>query len=81
MSGTHEVVVGDRGRMVVPADVRQRAGIDEGTVLILFESPGGLVLLTRDQLRDRVRAELAGTDLVSDLLAERRRNAADEDAA
>jgi len=67
--------------MVVPADVRQRAGIDEGTVLILFESPGGLVLLTRDQLRDRVRAELAGTDLVSDLLAERRRNAADEDAA
>ena len=81
MSGTHEVVVGDRGRMVVPADVRQRAGIDEGTVLILFESPDGLVLLTRDQLRDRVRAELAGTDLVSDLLAERRRNAADEDVA
>ncbi len=81
MSGTHEVVVGDRGRMVVPADVRQRAGTDEGTVLILFESPDGLVLLTRDQLRDRVRAELAGTDLVSDLLAERRRNAADEDAA
>ena len=67
--------------MVVPADLRARAGIDEGTVLVLLETPGGLVLLTREQLRQRVRAELAGTDLVTGLLADRRAAAAAEDAA
>jgi AbrB family looped-hinge helix DNA binding protein len=81
MSGTHTVTMGDRGRLVVPADVRERAGLGEGTPLILLETPGGIVLLTRDQLRARVRAELAGLDLVSDLLADRRRSSTAEDAA
>jgi bifunctional DNA-binding transcriptional regulator/antitoxin component of YhaV-PrlF toxin-antitoxin module len=67
--------------MVVPAAVRERAGIAEGTVLVLLETDGGLVLLTRDQLRQRVRADLAGTDLVTELLAERRASAEAEDAA
>jgi AbrB family looped-hinge helix DNA binding protein len=80
MSGTHTVVVGDRGRIVVPADVRERAGLRAGTPLILLETPDGLVLLTRDQLQARVRAELAGLDLVADLLADRRRAAAEEDS-
>jgi len=48
---------------------------------VLLETPSGLVLLTRQQLRDRVRAELAGLDLVSELLAERRAAASVEDAA
>jgi len=81
MSGTHNVVVGDRGRIVVPADVRDRVGLSAGTPLVLLETPDGLVLLTRDQLRARVRDELAGLDLVGDLLAERRRAAQHEDAA
>lgn len=81
MSGTHQVVVGDRGRMVVPAEVRQRAGISEGTVLVMLETPAGLVLMTRAQLRERVRADLAGLDLVSELVAGRRREAAAEDAS
>ena len=80
MSGTHQVVVGDRGRLVVPAEVRERAGIHEGTPLILLETPTGLVLLTRDQLKSRVRAELEGLDLVGELLAERRAAATIEDA-
>jgi bifunctional DNA-binding transcriptional regulator/antitoxin component of YhaV-PrlF toxin-antitoxin module len=67
--------------MVVPAAVRERAGIAEGTVLVLLETDGGLVLLTRDQLRQRVRADFAGTDLVTELLAERRASAEAEDAA
>ena len=79
MSGTHAVVMGDRGRIVVPADVRERARLSEGTPLILLEAPDGLVLLTRSQLRDRVRAELAGLDLVGELLAERRRASERED--
>jgi AbrB family looped-hinge helix DNA binding protein len=73
--------MGDRGRLVIPADLRDRAGLTEGTALILLETPNGLVLLTRPQLQDRVRAELAGLDLVDELLAERRTAAAVEDAA
>lgn len=63
----------------MPAEVRERTGIGEGTVLVLLETPTGLVLLTRRQLRQRVRDDLAGTDLVADLLAERRASAAGED--
>jgi AbrB family looped-hinge helix DNA binding protein len=73
--------MGDRGRIVVPAEVRQRAGLDEGTLLVLLETPDGLVLLTREQLRARVRQELQGLDLVAELLADRRRAAANEDAS
>ena len=81
MSGTYQIAMGDRGRLVIPAELRDRAGLTEGTALILLETPNGLVLLTRPQLQDRVRAELAGLDLVDELLAERRTTAAAEDAA
>jgi AbrB family looped-hinge helix DNA binding protein len=81
MSGTYTVVMGDRGRVVVPAEVRDRVGLAAGTPLILLETPGGLVLMNRDQLRARVREDLAGLDLVGDLLTERRRQAAADDAA
>ena len=80
VSGTYSIVVGDRGRIVVPAEVRERAGLREGTPLILMESPMGLVLLTRDQLRARVREDLAGLDLVTALLADRRDAAAADEA-
>jgi AbrB family looped-hinge helix DNA binding protein len=81
MRGTHTIVVGDRGRLVVPAEVRERTGLVEGTTLVLLETPSGIVMMTRKQLRDRVRDELAGLDLVGELLAERRAAAATEDAA
>jgi AbrB family looped-hinge helix DNA binding protein len=81
MSGTYTIVVGDRGRLVVPAEVRERAGLAKGTTLVLLETPSGIVLMTRAQLRDRVQGELSGLDLVGELLADRRAAAADEDAA
>lgn len=81
MSGSYPVTMGDRGRLVIPADVRDRAGLAEGTPMVLFETSVGLVLLTRAQLRHRVRADLAGLDLVGELLAERRAEAAAEDVA
>lgn len=81
MSGTYTIVVGNKGRIVVPAEVRERAGLAEGTPLVLLETPSGLVLLTRAQLRARVRDDLAGADLLAALLAERRDSAAAEDAA
>jgi AbrB family looped-hinge helix DNA binding protein len=81
MSGTYQIVMGDRGRLVIPAELRERAGLAEGTPLILLDAPDGLVLLTREQLQQLVRADLTGLDLVGELLAERRAEAAAEDAA
>lgn len=65
----------------MPVEVRERTGLAAGTPLVLLESPDGLVLLTREQLRARVRAELSDLDLVGELLVERRRTAEREDAA
>lgn len=79
MSGNETIVVGDRGRIVLPASVRNRHGIAAGTRLVLVDGEQGLVLLTREQLRDRVRGELTGPSLVDALISERRIAADDED--
>lgn len=73
--------MGDRGRLVVPAELRERAGLHEGRAVVLVETPQGLLLLTREQLRDLVRSGLEGKDLVDHLLADRRAAASAEDAA
>ena len=80
VSGTYPVTMGDRGRLVVPAEVRARAGLAEGAPLLLLETSGGLVLMTRDQARELLRRQLAGADVVDQLLAARRDAAAAEDA-
>ena len=80
MDGTYQVTMGDRGRLVIPAEVRARAGLTEGTSLVLIPTPGGVVLINREQLKSLVRAELAGLDLVGELLADRRHQASTEDA-
>jgi bifunctional DNA-binding transcriptional regulator/antitoxin component of YhaV-PrlF toxin-antitoxin module len=66
---------------VVPAELRERAGFETGTSLVLIDTPRGVVLLTRQQLKELVRADLEGLDLVDELLEERRRQAREEDAA
>lgn len=78
MSGTYAVAMGDRGRLVVPADVRDSQGWSEGTALAVLDTPDGVVLMTKDQLLAHLRRELAGTDLVAELLADRRAAAAAE---
>lgn len=72
--------MGDRGRLVVPAEVRLSAGLDAGTPLILVDSPTGLVVMTRAQAREHLRRQLDGADLVASLLADRRAAATAEDA-
>lgn len=76
MSGTYALVMGDRGRVVVPAAVRKRSSLEPGTPLVLIDSPDGMLLLTREQLSERVRRDLAGVDLVGELCADRRQAAA-----
>lgn len=79
MSGTYRLVMGDRGRLVIPVEVRQRLGLDEGMPLTLLETPDGLVLMTREQLLAKVREDLKDLDLVGELLSERRAEAAREE--
>jgi len=81
MNGTYQVTMGDRGRLVIPAELRARAGLSEGTPVVLIATASGVLLVSRDQLKSLVRDDLAGLDLVGELLADRRRQAASEDAA
>ena len=78
MSKNYRVVMGDQGRLVVPAEVRARHGLTEGSSLTPIDTREGLVLLTREHLHARVKAQLEGHDLVADLIADRRRAAAAE---
>lgn len=71
--------MGDRGRLVVPAELRQRLGWHAGSQLHLVESVDGVLVMTREQLKDHVRRELAGTHLVAELLHERRSASVTED--
>ncbi|HEU4849252.1 MAG TPA: AbrB/MazE/SpoVT family DNA-binding domain-containing protein [Terrimesophilobacter sp.] len=83
MSSTHLIRVGDKGRTVIPADVRERFGWAEGSTLIALEgdeAKDGLLILSRQAALAMIRSQLAGHDPVSDLLAERRAAAAREDA-
>jgi AbrB family looped-hinge helix DNA binding protein len=79
MSGTFTAVMGDRGRLVVPAELRAEAGLGPGSPLLLLATANGIVVLTRQQARQRLRAQLDGPSLVEELIDERRRAAAAED--
>jgi AbrB family looped-hinge helix DNA binding protein len=79
------IVVGDRGRVVLPADVRSALGLKTGSRLLLStESDGSLWLRPYRSVADQGRGMLAslapeGESMVDELLAERRREAAGED--
>jgi AbrB family looped-hinge helix DNA binding protein len=76
-----QIVVGDRGRLVLPATVRQALGIVRGTRMLLStETDGSLRLRPYRAVADESRgllAELVPQDasLVDALLAERRAEA------
>ena len=80
-----QIVVGDRGRVVLPADVRSALGLKTGSRLLLStESDGSLWLRPYRSVADQGRGMLAGLapegeSMVDELLAERRREAARED--
>lgn len=78
MSGTQTIVMGERGRIVVPADLRARQQWTQGTALVAVETSSGVLLTRRDELERIVAAQLAGRDVVSELIEERRAAAGDE---
>ena len=81
MSGTYATTMGDRGRLVIPADLRERHHLATGTPLVLIETDRGLIVISRDQLKDVVQSDLDGEGMLEELLADRRRQAAADDTA
>jgi AbrB family looped-hinge helix DNA binding protein len=81
----HKVVVGDRGRVVLPSEVRAAMDLKPGTPMLLStEADGSLRLRPYRAVADSNRgmlAEIAPKEesLVDELLAERRREAGRED--
>ena len=69
--------MGQGGRIVVPAEVRRRLGLEPGDPVILVEEEGVLLVLTPAQAVARARAVVRkyvapGRSLVGELIAERR---------
>lgn len=81
MSATWNVEVGEKGRLVIPSDIRSRRNWQPGTSLVALESDIGVTLLSREVLHDLVVQQLSGAPLVIELLSERRAEAAREDSA
>jgi AbrB family looped-hinge helix DNA binding protein len=75
------VVVGRQGRVVIPADVRRDMGIGEGDRLALERDGDRLVLVPQHAEIARIRGmfrHLGDGKVAEDLIAERRRDAANE---
>lgn len=78
----HTVTMGDRGRLVIPAETRRRLGLSAGDRLVLSDENGELRLLP---VSARVKALCGGwadaasdRQLVDELIADRRNEAARE---
>ena len=69
---THAITVGDRGRFVLPIEVRERHGWEQGTPLEAVDSDEGLLVMSVAESLARLRARISGRDLVDELLTERR---------
>jgi AbrB family looped-hinge helix DNA binding protein len=74
-----KVVVGPKGRVVVPSSLRRRLGIEPGEVLLARAEGDRLVLERRGAVLARLRSRYAvvpgDVSFVDDLLAERRKEA------
>jgi AbrB family looped-hinge helix DNA binding protein len=81
---TTRVRVGPDGRILIPAPFRDALGLKEGEVLIASVEGGELHLLTIPAAVERARAIVRkyvpeGVSLVDELIADRRREAEEED--
>ncbi len=76
-------VVGEGGRIVIPAAFRRALCMEPGTALIVFLEEGELRLMTADEGLRRAQAIVRalvppGVSLVDELIAERHAEAASE---
>lgn len=83
MSDTGVVSVGPKGRVVIPAAIRRRLGIEEGSELVALVEGEAVVLVPRSAIRARLRSMFAEVpvSMSAQLVSERRAEAArDADA-
>lgn len=79
------VVLGDRGRLVLPAAVRRKLKLEQGSRLQVYvDNDGTLVLRPYAAIVDGLRGSLAhlkkpGESVVDELIAERRQEARREE--
>ena len=52
--------MGDRGRLVVPLELRKRWNMHAGSPLLMIDTPDGIVVATRDQVKRLLRDQLRG---------------------
>jgi len=81
-----QMKMSEGGRVVIPAEIRQSLGLKEGDA-VLFEARNGEVFITTKKARlERARAMFrkyvpaGGPSIVDELIAERRAEAAQDDA-
>jgi len=67
----HHISLGDRGRLVIPIDVRERHGWETGTPLVSIDTDAGLLVMSAKEGLAWLRSRIQGRDLVAELLAER----------
>jgi AbrB family looped-hinge helix DNA binding protein len=81
MGDTHSVAVGPKGRIVIPAAIRQQLSIGEGSELVAMIDDGGVLLLPRSEVKRRLRGMFAGirASLADELISDRTHEAALED--
>jgi len=77
MSDTSVVAVGPKGRVVIPADIRRKLGIGEGSELVALVEGEAVVLVPRLAIKSRLRSIFADVDVSmrEELIAERRAEA------
>jgi AbrB family looped-hinge helix DNA binding protein len=77
---TAEVRVGTQGRIVLPREIRDALGAEEGATYVARVEDGALILESRETILGRLRAHAAAVDggersWVDELIAERRAEA------
>jgi AbrB family looped-hinge helix DNA binding protein len=74
-----QVHLGHQGRLVIPAELRHRMGLEPGDTLIAHIENSQLVLEKRETIEQRLMARFAhipaGVSLADELIAERREEA------
>ncbi|HLP23950.1 MAG TPA: AbrB/MazE/SpoVT family DNA-binding domain-containing protein [Microbacteriaceae bacterium] len=75
MNGTVSLRMGERGRLVIPRELRTHHRWVPGTPIVAIDSEVGVTLVEQSALRKIVAAQLSGRDLVQELIAERKEDA------
>ncbi len=81
---TTELSVGKQGRIVIPASLRSQLAIEPGAQLVAWVEDGRLIMESKQQLWQSIhqacRKITKETDLVEELINERRESAKKENA-